>query len=128
MRLIDADAVISRYYAEWEYHCIKMEKDEREWLKQCIEQADTVDAVALPCKPGQTIYRVKNREKTISAYTAEGFLYDGAFWKVRATEMVPLWIGNQKKHWYISFSSFGKTVFLTRAEAEAALAERRSDD
>lgn len=44
MRLIDADAVIDRYYAEWEYHCIKMDEDDREWLRQCIDQAPTIEA------------------------------------------------------------------------------------
>lgn len=44
MRLIDADAAIDRYYAEWEYHCIKMGEDDRQWLRQCIDQAPTIEA------------------------------------------------------------------------------------
>lgn len=44
MRLIDADAVIDRYYAEWEYHCIKLDEDERAWLRQCIDQTPTIEA------------------------------------------------------------------------------------
>lgn len=43
-RLIDADATIDRYYAEWEYHCIKMGEDDRQWLRQCIDQAPTIEA------------------------------------------------------------------------------------
>ena len=42
MRPIDADVVIGRYYADWEYHCIEMGEDDRQWLKQCIEQAPTL--------------------------------------------------------------------------------------
>ena len=45
MRLIDADAVLDRYYADWEYHCITMAEDDRQWLRQCIDQAPTIDAV-----------------------------------------------------------------------------------
>lgn len=42
MRPIDADAVLNRYYADWEYHCITMGEDDRQWLKQCIEQTPTL--------------------------------------------------------------------------------------
>ena len=44
MRLIDADAVIDRYYAYWEYHCINMGEDDRQWLRRCIDDAPTIDA------------------------------------------------------------------------------------
>jgi hypothetical protein len=43
-RLIDADAVIDRYYADWEYHCINMGEDDRQWLRQCIDEAPTIEA------------------------------------------------------------------------------------
>lgn len=43
MRPIDADAVINRYYAEWEYHYIRLDDDKRAWLIQCIGQAPTLD-------------------------------------------------------------------------------------
>ena len=45
MRLIDADAVLDRYYADWEYHCITMAEDDRQWLRQCIDHAPTINAV-----------------------------------------------------------------------------------
>ena len=45
VRLIDADAVLDRYYADWEYHCITMAEDDRQWLRQCIDHAPTIDAV-----------------------------------------------------------------------------------
>jgi hypothetical protein len=51
MRLIDADAVLARYYAEWEYHCFQLGQDERAWLRQCIDDAPTIEAE--PVKHGR---------------------------------------------------------------------------
>ena len=75
----------------------------------------------LPCKVGDTVYRYSHVEQRMQALKCEGFLQNGLYWKVRCTDLVPSWVGNQKRHFYIAVSSFGKTVFLTREEAEAAL-------
>lgn len=77
-----------------------------------------------PCKVGQTVYRVSFVHKTTEMLNVEGFLRNLASWKAHCTKFIPSWLGNQKEHFYISFSSFGKTVFLTCEEAEKALAER----
>ena len=45
MRLIDADKAIGRYYAEWEKQDISDGAQDRDWLKQCIDEAPTIDAV-----------------------------------------------------------------------------------
>ena len=55
MRPIDADAVINRYYAEWEYHYIRLDDDKRAWLIQCIGQAPTLDVE--PVRHGRWIER-----------------------------------------------------------------------
>ena len=39
MRLIDADKAIGRYYAEWEKQDISDGAQDRDWLKQCIDEA-----------------------------------------------------------------------------------------
>lgn len=51
MRLIDADKAIGRYYAEWEKQDISDGAQDRDWLKQCIDEAPTIDAVpVVRCK------------------------------------------------------------------------------
>lgn len=77
--------------------------------------------VRLPCKVGDTVFRYSHLEQRIQFLKCEGFLFNGTSWKVRCTDFIPSWVGNQKRHFYITASSFGKTVFLSREEAEAAL-------
>ena len=80
-----------------------------------------------PCKVGDTVYRVSFVHKKVEALKVEGFLRNLSSWKAHCIHIIPSWVGNQKEHIYISFSSFGKTVFLTREEAEKALAERSGE-
>ncbi len=92
--------------------------------KRCSTFTDKSRFVELPCKVGDVVYSVRFSQKHIIPLTVEGFLCKACSWKVRCTQLVPSWVGNQKEHNYIAFSSFGKTAFLTYEEAEAALAER----
>lgn len=51
MKLIDADKAIGRYYAEWEKQDISDGAQDRDWLKQCIDEAPAIDAVpVVRCK------------------------------------------------------------------------------
>lgn len=43
MRLIDADAAVDRYYAEWDKKDICDGAQDRDWLKQCIDEAPIID-------------------------------------------------------------------------------------
>ena len=43
MRLIDYDAAIDRYYVEWGEKDICDGAQDRDWLKQCIDDAPTID-------------------------------------------------------------------------------------
>lgn len=43
MRPIDADAAVDRYYTEWEKMDICDGAQDRDWLKQCIDEAPTID-------------------------------------------------------------------------------------
>lgn len=47
MKLIDADKAIGRYYAEWEKQDISDGAQDRDWLKQCIDEAPAIDAVSV---------------------------------------------------------------------------------
>lgn len=84
--------------------------------------------VALPCKVGDMVWCISRAYKTISQYTVAGYLNDGFRWKVRMTKTIPSWVGNKTEHKYVVFNAFGKTVFWTREEAEAALKEREEAD
>ena len=84
--------------------------------------------VELPCEVGQTVYRVSFVHKTVTPLKVEGFIRNLTSWKVHCTHLIPSWVGNQKEHIYIAFSSFGKTAFLDPAKAEKALKEREAND
>lgn len=90
----------------------------------CDQFKDKSRFVELPCKVGDIVYKVSFVYKNVAPLKVEGFLRSLASWKVHLTHIIPSWIGNQKEHLYIAFSSFGKTVFLTREEAEKALVEK----
>lgn len=47
VRLIDYDAAIDRYYAEYEKQDIYDGADDRDWLKKCFDEAPTIDPESL---------------------------------------------------------------------------------
>ncbi|MGN0557869.1 MAG: hypothetical protein ACI4IS_00260 [Acutalibacteraceae bacterium] len=72
----------------------------------------------MPCKVGDTVYEIQ-ADNTIKKWFVYGIIkYIDEEWKVRAKN-------NKNKYAYIdrsfTFGCFGKTVFLTREEAEKAL-------
>lgn len=72
----------------------------------------------LPVKIGQTVYEIQ-QDRTLQKWYVYGIIkYDGQEWAAKAK--------NNKNKWnYIdktfAFRLFGKTVFLTKKEAEKAL-------
>ena len=83
--------------------------------------APTVDAVVFPCKIGDTVHRKDG------SWDVVGFECDRTgSWKVKLERWK-----NQFRDYHettkVSFKSFGKTVFLTREEATAALAKMDGD-
>lgn len=89
----------------------------------CPDFADKSEYIRLPCKVGDIVYKISFVHKNITPLTVDGFLCNLSSWKVHCTHLIPSWVGNQKEHIYIAFSSFGKRVFLTHEEAEKALKE-----
>lgn len=47
-RLIDADAVLDRYYAEYEKQDICDGSQDKDWLMQCLEEAPTFSQTNIP--------------------------------------------------------------------------------
>ncbi len=81
----------------------------------------------LPCKAGDMVYKVSFVHKNITPLKVEGFICNLTSWKVHCTHLIQSWIGNQKEHIYISFSSFGKNTFLTHEGAEKALEKKKNE-
>ena len=76
-------------------------------MKELAEADKDGRLVVLPCKVGDTVYRIFNppsREPVISAHT------------LMSVDYIVRWI-----------DKFGKTVFLTREEAERALEAIKDD-
>ena len=43
-RLVDIDAALDRYYAEWELQDICSGEEDRDWLMKCINEAPEIEA------------------------------------------------------------------------------------
>lgn len=92
-------------------------------LEQIADALLASGVIVPPCNIGDAVYRVSFVNKKVEMLKVEGFLCNLASWKAHCTHFIPSWLGNKKEHVYISFSSFGKTVFLSCKEAEKRLAE-----
>ena len=69
--------------------------------------------VKLPCKVGDTVYKVNKASRKVTQH------------KVREVEDEQVVFENYD---YCSFNRFGKTVFLTKSEAEEKLKELRGEE
>ena len=105
MRLIDADA-LDRKIVEMTHEPAYQHTGE-DWLNglcmamEAVNEAPTVEAVVLPCKLGDPVFIIGGKYR---AGRLEQWINTGKF---RLTDL----------------EKIGKTVFLTREEAEAALAK-----
>lgn len=123
MRLIDADALKSEF--EWLKSVVnESSKDEIQETIQRIENAPTLDAVILPCKLGDPVYII--RDCSCHIY--------GRWNNPKGKCIGKVYLGQKLRAYHCGcvaetqfevkhISAFGKTVFLTREEAEAALAK-----
>lgn len=81
----------------------------------------TVEAVVLPCKIGGKVFCILHSKNEV----VEDVVEDYDIWSIK--DGIKLRISLLKYKDYV-VGEFGKTVFLTREEAEAALAERMADN
>ena len=99
---------------------------------ECSRFKDKSRYIELPCKAGDTAYRITKLyngetiivegmvfEFTITHESSQIDKYRFYFWAKADTN----YTSRQYSKW-CEFTDFGKTVFLTREEAEKALAER----
>ncbi len=75
--------------------------------------------VALPCNVGNTLWILFTVEKTIESREIESVMQRQKSWTIRFTngDCFTVWDNAENEY-------FGKTVFLTKEEAEQALKER----
>lgn len=117
-RLIDADKLydyISDVFTQFG-HDVMSVKDALE----AVETAPTVNAVELPCKVGDTVYDISWNGKIRNCKIL--MIYQNMYyvWKIRISPS----IGGE---YAVVVDAIGKTVFLTREEAEQALRERKEN-
>lgn len=97
-----------------------------EWAEHFADHLLTNGVVVFPVSIGQTIFRMNiyndaYREATVVAiYYAEDKKY-------HPKPHILVHHGNERGRLRINFSDFGKTVFLTKEEAEKALKERNNN-
>ena len=90
------------------------------WLQVYFKLKDYEDLeeqgrlIALPCKIGDTVWDIKWWDDTTETRVIDGKTYFRRVMKHKVTK---------SKFKLFDYDSFGKTIFLTREEAEAALKE-----
>ena len=94
-------------------------------LRELAEADKDGRVVVLPCKVGQRVFALMDMDKHISECEIKQI---GMGNKIGFIDLEP--IGARGRKYGVSLNGFGKTVFLTREEAEKALEERegKKDD
>ena len=93
-------------------------------LRELAEADKAGRVVVTPCKAGDTVYEVTNR-KTISEYRVKEICVE-LFCTFIGWDIVAGFVN--KSVFGVSVDEIGKTVFLTREEAEKALEARKDGD
>lgn len=91
-------------------------------LAQAVDADRDGRLVVLPCKVGQRVFALLDTDKHISECEVKQI---GMGNKIGFIGLEP--IGARGREYGISLNGFGKTVFLTREEAEKALEEKKDD-
>jgi hypothetical protein len=91
-------------------------------VKGQISKLPAKGAIVLPCKVGDTVYEIQPIRQRIQAYDVTTVKYNGHYYWFT-------WILKDRRGLYGNVEGFtdmqiGKTVFLTKEEAEKALKER----
>lgn len=94
-----------------------------EWADTIADHLLSNGVIVPPCKVGDTVYEVQLYRERIQAYKVVTIKYNGHFWYM-------VWMLKDGKGVYGNLDGFvdsqlGKTVFLTKEEAERALKEKQ---
>ncbi len=102
-------------------HCIdQIERDQKEMaaLRELAVADKEGRAIILPCKVGHRVFALLDTDKHISECEVKQI---GLGNEIGFVVLEP--IGARGRKYGVALKGFGKTVFLTREEAEKALAE-----
>ena len=102
-------------------HCIdQIERDQKELaaLRELAVADQEGHVIVLPCKVGHRVFALLDTDKHISECEVKQI---GLGDEIGFVGLEP--IGARGREYGVSLKGFGKTVFLTREEAEKALAE-----
>lgn len=104
------DEELDRYIENGRYH-----EQLAEWLKELQHYKDLEEQgrlIELPCKIGDTVWDIKWWDDTTETRVIDGKTYFRRVMKHKVTK---------SKFKLFDYDNFGKTVFLTKEEAETAL-------
>lgn len=116
----------------WECECDRCSKP-YEWKNDCIKKLAEYETaeeegrlVVLPCKVGDTVWMI-HQELTDSIHFTISKM---SIVELRGNRINPIWFVIDGEYGKTSFSpsEIGKTIFLTREEAEKALEEMNRDE
>lgn len=95
-------------------------------VEDALRNIPAVDAVVLPCKVGDVVYCITDVRWRFHPEIVKGFV-DAIRWGKHGIKLIVHPDFNEQQWWAgasFSIENFGKTVFLTREEAEAAVKRR----
>lgn len=110
--------------------CIKVAKDHEqlaEWLEKSKEYQQLEEQgrlIKLPCKVGDKVYRIRKKESVIEMRVLQIYCRKNCDGKTRIW-FDTIHIDNNEFENSYFVEDIGKTVFLTKSEAEAKLKELR---
>lgn len=117
-RLIDANALLDTVLNHFGIDLAYLGKD-LQFCQEAIEFAPTVDAVELPCKIGDKVYRIdKGNYHSNWKPFVEELTVTEISWKKEKYGDKDLGFAIIANGIRYKFTSIGKSVFLTRKEAE----------
>lgn len=111
--------------SRWQCECDRCDKTNA-WKNECVKKLaeyetaeDEGRLVVLPCKVGDTVWMVHQ----ILTSTVNNVISKMTVTELRGNRLNPIWFVIDGEYGRTSFhpSEIGKTVFLTREEAEKAL-------
>ena len=106
-------------------HMVDLETLNNTPISRLVELAEADKdgrVVVLPCKVGQRVFALMDMDKHISECEIKQI---GMGNKIGFIDLEP--IGARGRKYGVSLNGFGKTVFLTREEAEKALEARKDE-
>lgn len=107
-------------------HMVDLETLNNTPISRLVELAEADKdgrVVVLPCKVGQRVFALMDMDKHISECEIKQI---GMGNKIGFIDLEP--IGARGRKYGVSLNGFGKTVFLTREEAEKALEARKDEN